>query len=62
MWVKRNANKPAGAGLFDEQHFRDSGVRYRLQGEGKSIDVGGVPREQKMLKGHVPRVIYHHVY
>ena len=24
--------------------------------------MGGVPREQKMLKGHLPRVIYHHVY
>ena len=23
--------------------------------------VGGVPREQKMLKGHLPRVIYHQV-
>ena len=24
-------------------------------------DLGGVPREQKMLKGHLPRVIYHQV-
>jgi len=24
--------------------------------------IGGVPREQKMLKGHLPRVIYHQVY
>jgi len=23
---------------------------------------GGVPREQKRLKGHLPRVIYHQVY
>ena len=23
---------------------------------------GWVPREQKMLKGHLPRVVYHHVY
>jgi len=23
--------------------------------------LGGVPLEQKMLKGHLPRVIYHHV-
>ena len=23
---------------------------------------GGVPREQKMLKGHLPRVTYHRVY
>ena len=26
------------------------------------IRLGGVPREQKMLKGHLPRVIYHRVY
>ena len=25
-------------------------------------DRSGVPREQKMLKGHLPRVIYHQVY
>jgi len=24
--------------------------------------LGGVPREQKMLKGHLPRVMYHQVY
>jgi len=24
--------------------------------------MGGMPREQKMLKGHLPRVIYHQVY
>ena len=24
--------------------------------------LGGVPREQKMLKGHLPRVVYHQVY
>jgi len=24
--------------------------------------LGGVPREQKMLKGHLPRVIHHQVY
>ena len=27
-----------------------------------STALGGVPREQKMLKGHLPRVIYHLVY
>ena len=24
--------------------------------------LGGVPREQRMLKAHLPRVIYHQVY
>jgi len=27
-----------------------------------TVSLGGVPREQKMLKGHLPNVIYHHVY
>jgi len=27
-----------------------------------STDLGGVPREQKMLTGHLPRVIHHQVY
>ena len=26
------------------------------------ISLGGVPREQKILTGHLPRVIYHQVY
>ena len=26
------------------------------------VGVGGVPREQKMLEGHLLRVIYHQVY
>ena len=25
------------------------------------LTLGGVPREQKMLKGHLPRVIYHQI-
>ena len=29
-------------------------------GERKAL--GGVAREQKMIKGHAPRVIYHQVY
>jgi len=28
---------------------------------GDRLKVGGVPREQKMLKRHLPRVIYHQV-
>ena len=28
----------------------------------KVLSLGGVPREQKMLKGHLPRVMYHQVY
>jgi len=32
----------------------------RLRARGTSL--GGVPREQEMLKGHLPRVMYHQVY
>ena len=41
------------------------GFGFRAAAERKEGDrlrvLGGVPREQKMLKGHLPRVIYHHV-
>ena len=30
--------------------------------DGKRQLLGGVPREQKMLKGQIPRVIYHRVF
>ena len=33
-----------------------------LGGGAVSHERVGVPREQKMLKGHLPRVIYHRVY
>ena len=26
------------------------------------VSLEGVPQEQKMLKGHLPRVVYHQVY
>jgi len=29
---------------------------------GSTDSLGGVPREQKILKGHLPRVRYHQVY
>jgi len=28
----------------------------------RDSSLGGVPREEKMLEGHLPRVIYHQVY
>ena len=36
-----------------------------VQGSGRRVGgliLGGVPREKKMLEGHLPRVIYHQVY
>jgi len=34
----------------------------RKQRVGKGTSLGGVPREQKTLKEHLPRVTYHQVY
>ena len=34
-----------------------SGLDFKVK-----VVVGGVPLEQKMLKGHLHRVIYHQVY
>ena len=41
-----------------------SGLAVDFETEGVEVysSLGGVPREQKMLKGHLPRVIYHQVY
>ena len=45
--------------LFEVQELR---VGW-LNGLSFSISTGaGVPREQRILKGHLPRVIYHQVY
>ena len=33
-----------------------------MAAESKIEQMGGVPREQEMLKGHLPRVKYHRVY
>ena len=41
-----------------------NGSNDRLRVEGphtRGTSLGGVPREQKILKGHLPRVIYHQV-
>jgi len=47
--------KPGQVGTFRVQSVMKSG----LVG---TADLGGVPREQKMRKGHLPRVTYHQVY
>ena len=38
------------------------GAPRRTVGTSTPFSVEGVPREQKMLKGHLPRVLYHQVY
>ena len=37
-------------------------AHWQTQGWLAQRYLGGAPREQKMLKGHLPRVIYHQVY
>ena len=46
------------SGLVGSTDFHSS----HPQGHEPGTSLGGVPREQKMLKGHLPRVIYHQVY
>ena len=51
-----------GAGMGGgSKRLQVSGIGYdRRRMVGSSL--GGVPREQKMLKGHLPRVMYYQVY
>ena len=37
-------------------------VRQSRPDSGPGFQVGGFSREQKMLKGYLPRVVYHRVY
>ena len=39
-----------------------SGVEHPTLRQKPTVALGGLPREQQMLKGHLPRVIYHQVY
>jgi len=43
-------------------HAQRRARRSTLNDARLRVGSGGVPREQKMLKGHLPRVIYHEVY
>jgi len=52
---KKRRNEPPSSGVGTNKT-----VKGWLAQRGTSL--GGVPREQKMLKGHLPRVIYHQVY
>jgi len=46
---------------FDLNKILNRDDRLRV-GWLNGFSLEGVPREQKMLKGHLPRVIYHQVY
>jgi len=42
--------------------MQDTRTQGWLAQRTRGTSLGGVPREQKMLKGHLSRVIYHQVY
>ena len=52
--------------IYVESLFRISFQKYSPVHAGDRLRVGwlngGVPREQKIIKGHLPKVIYHQVY
>jgi len=53
--------------ILSRLRFHQFCIIFVRIGYGDFIDkgimaLGGVPREQKMLQGHLPRVIYHQVY
>ena len=52
--------------LFEVSLYRAKSAHARQSspesGHGLKHFLGGVPREQKMLKGHLPRVIYRQVH
>ena len=52
----------SGLGLTLTPNPSTSSPCDRLRvGEGSPVALGGVPREQKMLKGHLLKIIYHQV-
>ena len=53
---------PFGVWCWGVQAWGSLGVDRLRVGWLNGFSLGGVPREQKMLKGHLPRVIYHQVY
>ena len=58
------ADENASLMFTDCSEVDSLGSWYEFVNFGAVIDSGlvGVPREQKMLEGHLPSVIYHHVY
>ena len=66
-YVAPKRSRVSGVGsLVSGIRFRAEGCRVYVAPRQRAHPVvdspGGVPREQKMLKGHLPRVIYHQVY
>ena len=44
-------------------YMADTHIRYMADTHIHMVyDEGGVSQEQKMLKGHLPRVMYHQIY
>ena len=63
-WTHQWAARLVRAGTFSANVTIQGSSGFReisAQGAGCRV-LGGVPREQKMLNGHLPTVIYHRVY
>ena len=60
MWSRRGGTEVTRT----PQPLEVRGIPLHFPYRGTSLPPlqGGVPREQKMLKGHLTRVIYHHTY
>jgi len=53
---------PRGDGGFDIHRIRNRRNHLPVIDSGLVGSTGGVPREQTMLKGHLPRVTYHDIH
>ena len=64
MWCKFGHVTPWNGGETKPAYSTVRTVRFAEQSiDDRGINaLGGVPREQKMLKEHLHRVIYHQVY
>ena len=62
---KRSAVQPQKLDVGRARAHVRAEATLRRRGEsegGERRALAGVPREQKMLEGHLPRVIYHPIY
>ena len=60
--ICRIGRRLAGYGVTWQQRVALSALIDSVLVGSSETSLGGVPREQKMLKGHLPRVIHHQVY
>ena len=62
----RESRVEGGGSRVEGGGSRVEGLGLRVEGRGFRVQtkksLGGVPRGQEMLKGHLPGVIHHQVY